>query len=92
MASSHSTTAATPVSTSTSKIPVLRVIAGKCNYPLTVGNLTVCCPCKEFTGTSKGGQLDICCQTCLHPLTQHGDASSAEVHSIQQGSSQPETC
>ncbi|KAI9371775.1 hypothetical protein BJX61DRAFT_510218 [Aspergillus egyptiacus] len=91
MASSYSATTVTPVSTRTPKFPVLRIMSGSCNSPIMVGNLTARCPCTGFTGTSKDGQLDIFCQKCLHPLTQHGDASSAVVDSIQQGSDQLKT-
>jgi hypothetical protein len=92
MAPGYSTTTVTPISSGTPKFPVLRIMSGDCNYLFTAGNITVCCPCKEFTGTSKDGQLDIFCQNCSHSLTQHGDASSAEVDSTQQKGSQLETC
>ncbi|EAL88434.1 hypothetical protein AFUA_1G07240 [Aspergillus fumigatus Af293] len=91
MAPGYSTTTVTPVSTGTPKFPVLRIMSGDCNYLFTAGNITVRCPCKGFTGTSKDGQLDIFCQNCSHSLTQHGDVSSAEVDSTQQRSSQLET-
>ncbi|KAL4942456.1 hypothetical protein BDV06DRAFT_211805 [Aspergillus oleicola] len=90
MAPSYSTIAVTPGSTRTSKFPVLRIMSGSCKSPVPVGKLTIRCPCKGFTGISQDGQLNIVCEECLHPLTQHGDASSAEVDSTQ-GSSQLET-
>ncbi|RAL17123.1 uncharacterized protein BO97DRAFT_431122 [Aspergillus homomorphus CBS 101889] len=90
MAHIYSTTTVTPVSTRTSNFPVLRIMSGKCHFLVPVGTLTICCPCTGFTGTSTDGQLDILCQACLHPLTQHGDVISAEVYSTQQGSSQLE--
>ncbi|KAL4965650.1 uncharacterized protein BDV14DRAFT_172481 [Aspergillus stella-maris] len=77
-----------PVSTRTSKFPLLQIMSGSCLSPVPVGILTIRCPCKGFTGMSKDGQLDIICEACLHPLAQHGVASSAEVDSTQKGSSQ----
>lgn len=90
MVTSQSSVTVTPVSSRKSKFPVLRIVSGRCNYLITVGKLTTLCPCTEFSGTSQNGQLNIICEKCDHPLTQHGDASSVEIDSTQQGSRQLE--
>ncbi|PLN86024.1 hypothetical protein BDW42DRAFT_121850 [Aspergillus taichungensis] len=55
MDTSQSTTTVTSVSTTPSKLPVLRIMSGKCNFLFTAGTLTVCCPCDGFTEMFEGG-------------------------------------
>ncbi|KAL2819130.1 hypothetical protein BJX63DRAFT_28379 [Aspergillus granulosus] len=54
-------------------------MAGKCEAIVEYGEFRMPCPCDRFEGLSQPGQPDVSCKRCLHPLSQHGSTSLADI-------------
>ncbi|KAL2814814.1 hypothetical protein BJX63DRAFT_191983 [Aspergillus granulosus] len=64
------------------KLPVFRIMAGKCSVLMKQGKYEIPCPCDGFEALSEQlqpGNPDIICLGCEHYLSQHGPTSSADI-------------
>ncbi|KAL2820735.1 hypothetical protein BJX63DRAFT_418354 [Aspergillus granulosus] len=54
-------------------------MAGECGAIIEYGEFRTPCLCDRFEALSQPGQLDVPCNRCLHPLSQHGSTSLVDV-------------